>query len=113
MSENADLAAKIPPVPRDLSAKSRRFWRETLAIFELNPVEMRVFEQLCRALDDLAELSAVVRRDGVTVMTADGAAKVNPALIEARQQRMLAAKLATVLDLPDLPDSDDDDDDAP
>lgn len=112
MSENDLLPAKNVPAPRDLTAKSKRFWREILRLYALDPQHMALLHQLCRTYDDLDELAAVVRRDGVVVQTLEGAAKVHPAVVEARQMRQVVARLTSVLGLPDGYDEDEGDGDA-
>lgn len=64
--------------------------------YEIDARERAIIEQCSRTLDHLAELDAEVARDGVTVESPHGA-KAHPALVEARAQRVLLARLFATL----------------
>ena len=66
-------------------------------MFEFDAHEVELVAELCRAFDVLEGLEDVVRRDGL--LAADG--RVAPAVVEARQQRLLVTKLVGALRLPD------------
>jgi hypothetical protein len=68
--------------------------------YELSEHEQVLLDSACRLADHVALLDAAVVLDGVTVPTATGAPKVNPALTEARQGRLALSKLLTDLALP-------------
>ncbi len=63
-----------------------------------------MLHELCRTLDVLDDLAAVVQRDGPMALGSTGQVVAHPAVQEARLQRLVLARLAAVLCLPD-PDS--------
>lgn len=68
--------------------------------FELDEHELTLLVQAVRTIDHLELLDAAVRRDGVTVSTAQGNSKPHPALVESRHQRIALARLLAALRLP-------------
>ena len=94
------MSASKPRMPAGLGAAGRRVWREITGTWDLDGREAQLLVEACRCLDAAAELDAAVARDGVTVSGASGQLRQHPALSEARQQRLAAAKLLGLLDLP-------------
>ena len=82
--------------PAGLKDSGRALWRSVLDVYELEEHERQLLLQLCRTVDQLDALQAVVDRDGV--LDADG--RAHPALVEARQLRIAYARLSAALRLP-------------
>lgn len=87
--------------PPDLATRGRRFWRETTGQFELTGAELEILKETCRTLDDLDRLAASVAAEGAMVAGSAGQPVVNPALTEARGQRLTLHRLVAALALPD------------
>ncbi|MBA2738071.1 MAG: hypothetical protein H0U47_00170 [Nocardioidaceae bacterium] len=69
--------------------------RDLLDRFDLEPHELVLLDSACRTADVIADLQAVVDRDGPMV---DG--KPNPAAVEARMQRLTLGRLLAGLRIP-------------
>ena len=63
--------------------------------------ELELVEEVCRTLDVIDELAAIVR-GGVTSTGSMGQPVVHPAVAELRQQQAGLAKLLTMLNIPPL-----------
>ena len=96
MTENAPQRA-----PAGLAARGRRFWRETVARFELTDAELQILQEACRTLDRLDSLDALVTEQGATIEGSTGQTILHPAIGEARQQRVTFERLVKALALPD------------
>lgn len=90
-----------PPTPKGLGTRGARFWRVTVADFELAAGELQLLAECCRTLDTLDTLAAVVAEDGPTSTGSAGQVIVHPAIGEARQQRLTLHRLLAALALPD------------
>lgn len=96
---------KTPPAPPGLGARGRRFWRSTLAEFDLSDAEREILAEACRTLDDLDRLAEMVKDHGPMVTGSQGQPVLNPALTEARGQRLALHRLVAALQLPDADDA--------
>lgn len=85
--------------PPGLGTRGRKLWRAITGEFELPEHEAGLLLEACRTSDDLDRLAAVVAAEGVVV---DG--KPHPALVEARQLRIVLSRLVASLRVPDDPD---------
>lgn len=90
-----------PRTPAGLGSRGGKFWRETVAEFDLSGAELHILQEACRTLDDLDRLAGMVETYGATVLGSQGQPVVNPALTEARGQRMALHRLVSALALPD------------
>jgi phage terminase small subunit len=88
---------KAPPPPKDLKAPGRKIWRELQAAYEFEVHEAALLHEYCRSIDTLHELAAIVEREGVMDPET---VRVHPAVVEQRQMRIVAARLAAALRLP-------------
>ena len=80
-----------------LGPAAKRFLDDALARFEVDSeAENALLLEAARTIDNLEALDAAIAEDGVMV---DG--KPNPALVEARLQRVTLARLVAALRLPD------------
>lgn len=86
-----------PSAPKGASASGRELWRQVLGRYELDAHELGLLREAVRTLSHLDDLADVVAAEGV--MLPDG--RVHPAVIEARQQRITAARLIAALRLPE------------
>ncbi|MFD0685895.1 P27 family phage terminase small subunit [Actinomadura fibrosa] len=91
---------KIPKAPAELKASGRRLWREVQERYELEEHERGLLLEMCRTVDMLDTLAALVADEGPTVVDHTGNTRVHPALVEARQLRIAYARLAAALRLP-------------
>jgi hypothetical protein len=86
-----------PKAPAGLGAAGRDLWRSVLdevpAGLLLDSHEAELLEHAARTADHVAALEKAIRKDGVTVQAPDGRLIVSPALVEARQQRLLLQRL--------------------
>lgn len=87
--------------PSGLRARGRRYWDAVTADFDLEATELELLREACATLDEIDQLKAVVRKDGVTVAGSKGQVVTHPALTELRGMRLLLSRLAAQLDLPD------------
>lgn len=90
--------ARLPRVPNGIGATGKRLWRAVVAEYELDPQGLALLEQACRTVDTIANLEAVSAAEGVMSESSQGA-RVHPAIVEARQQRAILARLVAALGL--------------
>lgn len=88
-----------PRTPAGLGPRGRRLWRSLVDDFDLAEHERGLLLEACRTSDDLDRLAAVVATEGVVV---DG--KPHPALVEARQLRIVLSRLVASLRVPEDPE---------
>ncbi len=93
------MTEKRPSPPSGTRAAGRRLWDSVLADYDLEEHETALLVEAVRTVDLLAELDAVVRREGAIVESPQGR-KANPAAVECRQQRIALARLLAALRLP-------------
>ncbi len=98
------MTTRKPATPADLGARGRKFWRTTVAMFDLSDVEFELLVECARLLDECESLRNAVDQDGVTVTGSTGQPRVHPALGELRQHRLALGKLLAQLALPDVAD---------
>ncbi|MGD9525635.1 hypothetical protein [Pseudonocardia sp.] len=92
-------AADVPRAPSGARAPGRRLWLSVVKWFDLDEHERALLVEAVRTVDALAELDATVRREGVLHESPQGQ-RAHPALVEARAQRILLARLLAALRLP-------------
>ena len=90
----------IPNPPEGTKAAGRKLWESILTEYDLEEHELRLLVEMVRVTDQLDELDAIVRRDGLMVPGANGVDRVHPGAVEARQARICLARLAASLRLP-------------
>ncbi|MFN8019834.1 MAG: hypothetical protein U0P45_17200 [Acidimicrobiales bacterium] len=94
------MTTKPPPAPAGTGPSGRRLWRSVTADFDLAEHELALLREAVRTVDQLDALAAVVADAGSMVDTPQGP-KVHPALVEARQLRLVLARLVASLRVPD------------
>lgn len=95
----------IPAPPEGTKAGGRELWDEVVAHWTLSPLELRVLGEIVRSADLLDDLAEIIRRDGPVIDSPQGR-KAHPAVAEARQQKIVLARLVSALRIP--LDTDDD-----
>src|ERR1700739_2349724 len=85
--------------PRALRAAGRRLWEAVTGTFDLDPPEAALLEEACRTRDLLADLRREIARNPAVIDSSQGV-RVHPVIVEARQQRLVLAKLLAGLGLP-------------
>lgn len=89
------------PVPDGLAERGRRYWESVDGGYALSDSEAEVLVEVCRTLDTLDDLAAQVATHGTMVEGSAGQPVLNPAVAEARGQRLLVHRLMAALALPD------------
>lgn len=93
----------IPKPPKTLKRSGKALWLDVQEHYELEEHETALLLTLCRCVDVLDDLAAVIEREGVIE---PGTGRAHPALVEYRQQAITAARLAGALRLPAGDESD-------
>ncbi len=102
MTEKAVPAGDSHPAPpAGFAARGRKFWRETVAKYDLSASELLILQEVCRVLGRLDELATVVESDGATTVGSKGQVVAHPCLAEARGQQLVLHRLISALALPD------------
>lgn len=90
-----------PPKPPVGTLKAgRRLWNSVVDEYELDEHELALLVEAVRTVDLLTKLDAAVRRDGPIIDTSQGP-RAHPAAVEARQQKIVLARLISALRMPD------------
>ena len=85
--------------PPGLKLAGRRLWNHVVKEFELGNHEEAVLLQACRIADLLDRLQSLIN-DGDVVVSSPQGMKVNPAVVEFRQQAVTLAKCMASLRIP-------------
>lgn len=91
----------IPRAPAGLGTAGRALWRALHTDFDLAEHERRLLTEACRTADLLDQLAADVAEHGPL----DSEGQPRGAVVEARQQRQLLARLLASLRVPDADDT--------
>jgi hypothetical protein len=87
----------IPKAPQGTGPAGRKLWREVLGEYELEEHEMLLLREAVRTVDTL---DALHKKAKPPIVDSPQGLKANPALIEARQQRIALARILAALRLP-------------
>ena len=93
------MTSTVPAPPKGIAASGRKLWREVLEAYELDQHEVALLRELVRTVDQLDVLADLVAEQGTMIDSPTGP-RMHPAVVEARQQRIAAARLTAVLRLP-------------
>jgi len=93
------MSTKVPRPPSELSTTGRALWRFVASNYVLDGHETVILRELCRTSDALDGLQTVLDAEGLVSESSQGV-RVHPALVEARQQRLVFARLLVALGLP-------------
>jgi hypothetical protein len=88
-----------PEAAEGLRAVARRLWNAVQAEFELGEHERALLTAMCRQVDRLDELEALITAEGLMVC-GHGTVKMHPAVVEARQSAIAVARIGAALRLP-------------
>jgi hypothetical protein len=91
---------KLPSPPRDLRKRGKALWRSIFQGYIPNPTETQILHDLCRTLDEIDVLTAVLADSDPVVTGSTGQPRANPLLAELREHRKLADRLALALAVP-------------
>jgi P27 family predicted phage terminase small subunit len=95
-----DIKRPAKPPPKDLKASGKALWRNIIGQYALDPAEVVLLHQLCRAVDVLDRIAADLAEMGVTTMGSQGQPIANPLLNEQREQVKIVDRLQQALALP-------------
>lgn len=85
--------------PKELKDGGKRLWNRVLRDFELADHEESILQQACRTVDILDRLQVEIGAGALMVMSSQGS-RMNPAVVEFRQQTLALAKLMASLRIP-------------
>jgi len=97
--KEATVTENEPSPPTGTGAAGRRLWLSVVTDYDLDEHERAVLVEAVRTVDVLDELDAAVRSEGAIVDGPQGS-RANPAVVEARQQRVVLARLIAALRMP-------------
>ncbi len=92
--------SEVNGAPDGTGEAGRRLWASVLAEYDLEEHELALLREMVRTVDMLDDLAEAVHRDGLMVTGPGMQARVHPAAVEARQQKIALARLAAALRLP-------------
>lgn len=87
---------RAPSAPAGTGLNGKKLWVAVVGDFDLDEHETALLREAVRAIDLLDELAAAIKKDGAMV-----AGKLHPAVVEARQGRIVLARMLAALRLPD------------
>ena len=90
-----------PRPPKGTGPAGKRLWSSVVNSFELDGHELTLLVEAVRCLDALDRLEAVVRAEGDVIVDRFDQPRAHPAAIEARQLRVVYAKMLAALRVPD------------
>jgi phage terminase small subunit len=90
---------KTPRPPAYLSEPTRRWWRDVVRSYALEPHHIHLLNQASGCLDRIAEAKTLLARDGLTIEGREGGLRPHPAVAIERDNRILFSRLLRELDL--------------
>lgn len=87
--------------PTGLSAKSRKLWNDTIAVYDLDEHEYPILEAACRELDLITLMEKDLKGAPLMVRGSMGQEVANPLLTEVRMHRKAYIDFIGKLDLPE------------
>lgn len=88
------------PAPKGLGPAGRRLWRQVVAEFELNPVEVELLRQACPLVDQLERLNAQVVTEELVTTGSTGQPAANPLLDAIRKHTDTLNRLMVAMRIP-------------
>jgi P27 family predicted phage terminase small subunit len=88
-----------PKAPRYLRATTRRWFDYVTSTWELEQHHVRILTLACEAWDRCAQAREHIAKDGLTVPTREGGAKLHPCVRIEQESRIAFARLVRELDL--------------
>ena len=89
----------LPPPPDHLSEQMKSWWRQVMADYVLDQHHLRLLEFACDSFDRMVQAREVLRKEGLTIDTRDGAKKRHPAADVERDSRTSFLRAVRELDL--------------
>lgn len=89
--------------PPGLAVAGTDLWHAVTGAFELSAHELLLLKEAARTADLLDALEALVAQEGPVTESPQGQ-RANPAAVEARQQRIVLARLVAALRIPEAED---------
>jgi hypothetical protein len=89
-----------PKTPPGLGSAGRRLWKSALDEYVLDVHEQLLLLQACRTADRLDRLEVESSNGTVTVTNHRGDEGAHPAMVEARQQSIVLARLLAAMRMP-------------
>ncbi|OBJ95132.1 hypothetical protein A5746_01890 [Mycolicibacterium conceptionense] len=96
----------VPDPPDGTGPSGLALWRDVLGKYELEEHEQALLREAVRSVDQLDELHAIVKREGIIVDSPNSGPRTHPAAVEARQLRIALARIIAALRLPADDDTD-------
>ena len=93
----------LPTAPEHLGRDGKRFFREVLTDWELDPHQLATLANAAACLDRITTARNRIKRDGLLVQGSRGALIAHPAVQVERQQMVTHAALVKSLELKDDP----------
>jgi phage terminase small subunit len=90
---------KVKRAPAHLSASSRKWWLDVVNRWQLEEHHVRLLTLAGEAWDRGVQARELVGREGLTVPTRDGGAKLHPAIRIETDCRLAFARLVREMDL--------------
>jgi phage terminase small subunit len=94
---------KTPKPPSGLKAPGKGLWSAIVAdvspVMELDARDLHTLTAACASADTIAALEVAVKKDGEILPSG----KLNPAVVELRQQRVALMRLLSAVDLDERP----------
>src|SRR5687768_5398032 len=97
------MTRSTPAAPQHLSEASRRWWRDIVRTYRLEPQHLRLLTLAAEAWDRGQEARERVAADGAYVTDRYGQTKAHPAIAVERDSRIAVARLVRELALADEP----------
>lgn len=89
-----------PEAPAELQVSGRRLWDAALDGQQFDVHEELLLMEACRTVDLLDRLAAEAATGPLTVVNQKGDRITNPVVVEARQQKLVLARLLASLRMP-------------
>jgi hypothetical protein len=100
MEGTMTTSRRSKPAPSDLLRSGKALWRSTVGSYVLDPAEVVLLHQLCRAVDVLDRLHADLAEMGAVTMGSAGQPRENPVPGGIREQVKLVDRFKQALALP-------------
>ena len=92
----------LPTPPGYLSEQAKKWWRQVVRDYSMEPHHLKVLESACGAWDRLTQARKLLDAEGLTVVGANGL-RVHPATNIERDSRAALLRCVRELDLDSVP----------
>lgn len=95
-------SSRKPPAPAGLSERARKFWRDSVGLYEFRLDELLTLEQACREIDLIDRMESLLAGSKTLIVAGSMGQKVtHPHLSEIRQHRTTLNSLLKALGMVD------------